>query len=121
MKQEEKQLLLVDLSARLPYKIKFNIDSSDVITSFPRILEEINSNGWITCEDMYLEIEDVKPYLFPLSSMTKEQLLELASISFENSIDSSIKTLDWLNKNHFDYRNLIDKNLAIDCTNLNIY
>jgi hypothetical protein len=53
--------------------------------------------------------------------MTEEQLLELASISFENSIDSSIKTLDLLDKNHFDYRGLIDKGLAIDCTNLNVY
>ena len=32
-----------------------------------------------------------------------------------------IITTDWFNKNHFDYRNLIEKGLAIDCTNLNIY
>ena len=53
--------------------------------------------------------------------MTEEQLLELASISFENSIDSSIKTLDWLNKNYFDYRGLIPLGLAVDATGLNIY
>ena len=32
-----------------------------------------------------------------------------------------IELFDFLNKNHFDYRGLIPKGLAIDCTNLNIY
>ena len=29
--------------------------------------------------------------------------------------------IDWCNKNHFDYRGLIPKGLAIDATGLNIY
>ena len=91
-------------------------------------------------------IEDVKPYLFPLSSMTEEQLIELkefADLKYEHNTlelvewDGNCKTLefwleeipshcvikvfDWLNKNHFDYRSLIEKGLAIDATGLNIY
>ena len=81
-----------------------------------------------------------KPYLFPLSSMTKEQLFEVQEILGKNEIeikndflhiiDSDRNTisyleilvvLEWFNKNHFDYRGLIEKGLAIDTTNLNIY
>ena len=81
----------------------------------------------------------LKPYLFPLSSMTDKNLIEFLQIKGMNLNSDELKTfrrgttlivstlpsysrhIDWLNKNHFDYRNLIDKNLAIDCTNLNIY
>jgi len=29
--------------------------------------------------------------------------------------------VDWLNAHHFDFRNLIERGLAIDCTGLNVY
>lgn len=60
----------------------------------------------------------------PLSSMTEEQKREYQYITERWMYDSSYSisdSTDWLNKNHFDYRNLIDKNLAIDATGLNIY
>ena len=59
---------------------------------------------------------DIRPYLFPLSSMTDEQLEE-----FEKCGLASYHDYDWYNKNHFDYRGLIEKGLAIDATGLNIY
>ena len=63
---------------------------------------------------------EYKPYLFPLSSMTKEQEKEwLYTLSSDYNI--TYDTVDWLNKNHFDYRGLIEKGIAIDATKLNIY
>lgn len=63
--------------------------------------------------------DEIKPYLFPLSSMTEEQ-----ENQYREVIASSLnhyEVYDWLNKNHFDYRGLIPMGLANDCTNLNIY
>lgn len=69
-----------------------------------------------------------KPYLFPLSSMTDEQKLEydylhrVILLCFEVDLCEALAKLqDWLNENHFDYRDLIPMGLAIDATGLNIY
>lgn len=79
-------------------------------------------------EDCSIGIDNVskiKPYLFPLSSMSDEQKEEydlICSMSmFDMSESDAVKLIDWLNKNHFDYRGLIEKGLAIDATELNIY
>lgn len=136
MTQEEKELLLKDLCARLPYDVKVQL--SYTITS-PAILEEIDKYI-IECDIAICELEDVKPYLFPLSSMTKEQLFEVQEILGKNEIkiddgflrivdsDRNVITyleilavLEWFYKNHFDINNLIPKGLAIDATGLNIY
>lgn len=68
-------------------------------------------------------IEEVKLYLFPLSSMTEEQKLELTAIKTYVSLNKNKEYLlfDWLNANHIDWRGLIPSGLAIDATNLNIY
>ena len=76
-------------------------------------------------------VEFVKPYLFPLSSMTEKQKYEYDELIHLNNIkaiegvitstDCSAAEIDWLNANHFDYRGLIPKGLAIDATGLNIY
>ena len=117
MKQEQKDLLLKDLCARLPYGVKISVDDKVETVQGINILDTVvEYDSWLSSD-----IEEVRPYLFPLSSMTEEQLLELSSISFENSIDSSIKTLNWCYKNHLDINNLIPMGLANDCTNLNIY
>ena len=72
-----------------------------------------------------LPIEGIKPYLFPLSSMTKEQRKEFVTtlkyLPAEEIDIWTLDTYDWCNKNHFDYRGLIRKGLAIDATGLNIY
>ena len=148
MTQEEKELLLQDLCARLPYGVKCNIEDDKSYT-LSRI-EIDNKNGHLldfvemkNGLDMQVYLSEVKPYLFPLSSMTEEQCHEFYCRFVENeidyddfkeyyfdnglwhkvltSIDDCSRVIDWFNKNHFDYRNLIDKKLAIDCTNLNIY
>ena len=125
MKQENKELLFKDLCARLPYGVKFLRESWnfewDQELSVIEVLEDIDKDGYINNTKVY-SIEDIKPYLFPLSSMTEEQYKEYWELEHSGNMEHlSIPALDWLNKNHFDYRNLINKNLAIDCTNLNIY
>ena len=133
MTEEQKELLLKDLCDRLPYGVKLNFNY--IITS-PAILKGINKD-FIECDIAACELEDVKPYLFPISSITKEQRNEFpfelsllhAFINgyislFEDeelSVDDIIRMMDCLNKNHIDYRGLIPLGLAIDCTNLNIY
>lgn len=134
MIQEDKQLLLQDLCARLPYGVK--VSFKYVITS-PAIVTGVNKD-LVECNDIVGELEDIKPYLFPLSSMTKEQYEQFIIISGWDGdiedirrgkfscigyigLDYIYDTIDWFNKNHFDYRGLIEKGLAIDATGLNIY
>ena len=123
MTQEDKELLLEDLRAILPYGIKFLRESWnyewDQELSVIEVLEDIDKDGYINNTKVY-NVEDIKPYLFPLSSMTEEQEKEwLYTLSSDYHI--TYDTVDWLNKNHFDYRGLIPMGLAIDATNLNIY
>ena len=123
MLQEHKELLLKDLCARLPYGIKFLRESWnyewDQELSVIEVLEDIDKDGYINNTKVY-NVEDIKPYLFPLSSMTEEQEKEwLYTLSSDYHI--TYDTVDWLNKNNFDYRGLIPMGLAIDATNLNIY
>lgn len=91
-------------------------------------------------EDCGISINDIskiKPYLLPMSSMTEEQKKYISNKwgineEFDFEIDpnwgeyfAELSDVDdfinWLNKNHFDYRGLIDKSLALDATGLNIY
>ena len=123
MPQEYKELLLTDLCARLPYGVKFLRESWnyewDQELSVIEVLEDIDKDGYINRTKVY-NVEDIKPYLFPLSSMTEEQEKEwLYTLSSDYHI--TYDTVDWLNKNYFDYRGLIPMGLAIDATNLNIY
>ena len=123
MTQEDKELLLKDLCARLPYGIKFLRESWnyewDQELSVIEVLEDIDKDGYINRTKVY-NVEDIKPYLFPLSSMTEEQEKEwLYTLSSDYHI--TYDTVDWCNKNHFDHRGLIPMGLAIDATNLNIY
>ena len=124
MTQEEKDLLLKDLCARLPYGVKFLRESWnyewDQEMSVIEVLEDIDKDGYINNTKVY-KVEDVKPFLFPLSSMTEEQksILSLCNAFIEpRSIELK---LNFYNEQHIDYRGLIKKGLAIDATNLNIY
>ena len=120
MIQEDKELFFVDLCARLPYNVALNCTDDDERINFEcylttDILREIqyNHNNWI-----------YKPYLFPLSSMTEEQedeLIKFMAKDWNGMRYHTHDSIDWLNKNHFDYRGLIVRGLAIDATNLNIY
>ena len=125
MTQEQKQLLLIDLCARLPYGVKCEvikrrIDGEMVyIRNGSGALElTINNVKELVTDNLY----EIKPYLFPLSSMTEEQEKECQKIKHSYYYDDDAFVLfDWYNKNHFDYRGLIPKGLANDATGLNIY
>lgn len=142
MTEEQKSILLNDLSGRLPYVVKVGIPSlSDKVYTLKGIRIE---NNMVSCElecegIVFMTIECVIPYLFPLSSMTEEQDDEYGMAYEEDhkqSMDNLKKRLDGivtingfplynhvdcLNKIHFDYRGLIEQGLANDATNLNIY
>ena len=128
MKQEEKDLLLQDLCSRLPYGVKIEVTYSKYSGSSLRArlcskgINILNTDilGLFQQREIY-----IKPYLFPLSSMTEEQMNEYDNLR-QDIMDKlkdwkCTKLFDWLNKNHFDYRGLIPIGLAIDSTNLNIY
>lgn len=131
MTKENKELLLRDLCARLPYGVKvrcdFGLDGE--ITEISRTKNNLYYCKYLDCKEGYCYIESLKPYLFPLSSMTDKQYDQLYidsrvkndSIDILDALANDMDAIDWLNKNHFDYRGLIEKGLAIDATNLNIY
>ena len=139
MTTEDKLLLVQDLCARLPYGVQvqhittqFSGTLHDII-AYPLYNKDINIYDIYSTTNFFGEgdcvgLEYFKPYLFPLSSMTGVEMLEY--ISLKESIVGSdnityyfetSESIDWLNKNHFDYRGLIEKELAIDATGLNIY
>ena len=128
MKQEDKDLLLKDLCGRLLYGVKIDVTYSK--DSGSSLRARLCSEGINTLDTNILWLFQqseiyIKPYLFPLSSMTEEQESELMYLTKVALIDNESEyegiVCDFYNKNHFDYRGLIPKDLAIDCTNLNIY
>ena len=138
--QENRELLFKDLCARLPYHLRVKVWLKDGTTEEDALDLEHNYGDALRGAFYYNEIVKIKPYLYPISSMTKEQLFEIQNILGKNEIeikddflhiiDSDRNTisyleilavLEWFNKNHFDYRGLIEKGLAINATGLNIY
>ena len=120
MTQEDKELLLKDLCARLSYGIKASYYGAEEEREIWDEIEGITFDGYVDIGQYSLPIEAIKPYLFPLSVMTDEQQTNLTKF-VANGITGENILYDWLNQNHFDYRGLIEKGLAIDATNLNIY
>ena len=110
MTQKEKQLLLKDLCARLPYGVKISIKADH-----SQGKEMIELNGYHLFEKSYnLEEREMRPYLRPMSSMTKEEEVEW----FESVVPTMDcdKQLDFYCKYHLDYRGLILKGLALPAT-----
>jgi hypothetical protein len=136
MIQEEKDLLLQDLCARLPYGVKYRTIGSD----FAFTLKWIDKLNRL---DGDVRLENVKIFLRPMSSMTKEEedeLCELCTLSdcnvysdwefcgveiinshpiYGTYFSTDYSAINWLNKNMFDYRGLIEKGLAIEVTEEN--
>ena len=124
MTQEEKEILFKDLSARLPYHTRVKVWLKDGTTEEGTLDLEHNYGDVLRDAFYYNKIVKIKPYLFPMSSMTETQKNEYQYITERWMYDSSYSisdSIDWLNKNHFDYRGLIEKSLALDATGLNIY
>ena len=138
MTKEDKMLLIKDLSSRLPYAVHVqHISGVSGILHDISIFHKYDENDNIYDAICYIDflgdednitIEHFKPYLFPLSSMTEEEQRTLDSmcngvemVSRLSGLKMFDKAFNWLNENHFDYRGLIEKGLAIDATGLNIY
>jgi hypothetical protein len=120
MTQEEKNLLIKDLCVRLSYGviIKTILDNGKLI-GFDIEREELHLRQLNNKEYRYYTVlnDDPKPYLRPMSSMTKKEYNEYEkTLLFNNDFGDSqtIESFDWLNKNHFDYRGLIEKDLALE-------
>jgi hypothetical protein len=146
MTQEQKELFFIDLCARLPYGVKAHIkywsnlgqkyyEGVYTVKSVYPSLNEIYGSTEKCGVEVILGYSDyfIRPYLFPLSSMTEEEEKEYKKIC---ELDTEIlvnhpmngepfpalyNSQDWLNKKMFDYRGLIEKGLAIDASGLNIY
>lgn len=137
MTQEDKDLLLKDLCGRLPYGIKVQIDFGENCLDYdiPRYVDDtvicIYPNEYevgVYDEDQACDIDDIKLYLRPMSSMTKKEKKEFLKLAdgddddFEDIVNYpnvfgltvSIETFDWLNSHHLDYRGLIEKDLALE-------
>lgn len=107
MNQEE--ILLKDLCSRLPYGVMVK-DRNGV--------HKLTAGNTEFIDLLYNGKCNIRPYLFPLSSMTEEQKEEWRCIRWSKP---PWEELDWLNKGKWDYRHLIEKSLALDATGLNIY
>jgi hypothetical protein len=152
MTQEDKKLLLVDISARLPYGVILSTPNGN--NSLLALVKSKKYNTIIEYDDYRGnendisewkggDVELVKPYLRPLSSMTEEEfekLKEYSGLKYEqldlasyqndtykcldfylSEVPSYVVILvfDWLNAHHFDYRGLIERGLAIEVTESN--
>ena len=160
MTPKDKELLLKDLCARLPYEVvgQCELDAS-YDTSFDTIFQTHKFDAMVyglKADSLFVypliedrdeqefanaevadgvDILDFKPYLFPMSNMTEEQKKEYNNLQYEVPIyyyeygelvekiqfHHTLESFEYLIKNHFDYRGLIEKGLAIDATGLNIY
>lgn len=123
MTQEEEQLLLNDIYARLPYGVNVKIynffrdDFQEDTLTIDNASKRIYTFG----------IPSIKPYLRPMSSMTEEEYNSISWEGCNRTINYSMKNgfqfieitsftieiLNWLNEHHFDYRGLIEKGLAL--------
>lgn len=120
MIQKDKRRVIIDFYARLPYGIRVrtpDVNNACVLGIVKRssLVSNIIYTEVITNVGNY-KIEDVKEYLRPMSSMTKEEKHDyFMTYTSVNGIDipHPYKTQDWCNANHFDYRGLIPKGLAL--------
>ena len=143
MTQNEKDLLLKDLCARLPYGVKLHCSSNVMVCIGPYTLNTIVLDRIFNDNTEYVPFDEFKPYLFPISSMTEEQKYDFycrfieSDYGFDDfkeyyldngmwhklltTLDDIEAIIDWFHKNHFDYRGLIPMGLAEDATGKNIY
>ena len=139
MTQEDKELLLKDLCGRLPYGVKVRYSSYEkFITCTLQALNPVYNIVDLWSKEACFKsvnINKIKPYLFPMSSMTEEHkkeynywkhevpvcYYEYGDVVEKIELLDSPESFEYLIENHFDYRGLIEKGLAIDATGLNIY
>lgn len=124
MTNEEKDLLLKDLCARLPYGVKIRVaypflEEKDM---HPEDLYGLELRKQVVAETS-IRIEEIKPYLRPMLSMTAEEEKEFLSLKCGLDVPDlsdvmnlvfNTDSIDWLNEHHFDYHGLIGKGLALE-------
>ena len=131
MTKEEKQLLLRDLSARLPY----GVICTDSRHGDSRLTDIDTVDETVYCDDFdeYVELGKIKPYLRSMSSMTDKERTELKKLCEEDLSEfagfirnghrlshdglymfDKLRQLEFCLSHHFDYRGLIEKGLAIE-------
>ena len=135
MNREGKYLVIDDISGRIPHGVVFKTDWGNKTLKGIQY-DYVNTLLYFgVCDSTNKIIEtyvsEVKPYLFPISSMSDKQKkelddtlirLNLKALSDEISLEViATYEIDFYNKNHIDYRGLIPKGLALDATGLNIY
>lgn len=124
MTQEEKQILMKDLSARLPHHVRCKVWLKDGTTEEGFLDLEHNYGDVLQDAFYYNKIKDIKPYLRPMSSMTEEERNEYLSVKMQETErvalaevycpEAIAEIMDWLDEHHFDYRGLIEKGLALE-------
>lgn len=130
MEKTDRELLIKEISSRLPYGIKvqvFGWDEEKGEVAVPLKVYSINTDGYISLEYNHYDvesvyIEDCLLYLRPMSSMTKEECVEFKWLNdqcdnmptYEYVPVENYRIFDWLNRHHFDYRGLIEKGLALE-------
>lgn len=125
MTQEDKDLLLRDLCCRLPYKVYVNYDCGKD-KQYEGILDDIlPSRGEAYVEYCLCDIDDIRPYLRPMSSMTDEEWADCvqfqsSNVSYDGKEQHIIVTAlmadvcaRWNDKHMFDHRGLLLKGLAL--------
>jgi len=132
MTQRDKELLLKDLCGRLPYGVicecyhtEFDEwDGKPFVANYNETLINIDVNGFFLAGGFSYEIDEIKPYLRPMSSMTEEEYKEytekLKGVFYGSLLDNAL-LIDWLNEKMFDYRGLIPKDIAISTEEYNPY
>jgi hypothetical protein len=128
--EEEIELLFQDLCVRLPYGVKAKVlgwdeENEEEVYVDLRVYS-INTDGYVYFESNdydvdYVQFDDCQLYLRPMSSMTKEEKNEYEHIATGIEVENGVRIpnvnqIDWLNAHHFDYRGLIEKDLAIKIT-----
>lgn len=140
MNEKDKELLLKDLCARLPYNVVCQVEFRErgKYESKNMILSGIfKDEAYFTINGGSVYSNKYKPYLFPLSNMTEEQKKYIndrwgINEDFDFEIDPNwgryfvdlgdvVDYINWLIENHFDFNWLIPRGLANDATGLNIY
>ena len=128
MNQENRELLLKDLRARLPYGVFCNMGLEYPLPLqriFVDRLDGILLDFYEDGEDYQVYLSEVKPYLRSMSDMTPEEHQDWIKYSKADydcefkpeptfNLDGCHLSVDWLNANHFDYRGLIPRGLAIE-------
>ena len=125
MTKEDKELLLKDLCARLPYEVILSVTLKDKYDEI--VTRDIQlSDGNLTYITRPSHWREYKPYLRPMSSMTEEEKIEYGDRCYftldcisGNQQYYFNELYDWLNAHHFDFMGLIPKNLAIEVTESN--